>query len=98
MLAMDDPGLPRPSLRDWAAVLLVWLRDTQTVRVNPPTARSRVLKELASNQRWVGAPVSIMVAQYAVELPVLLEAVRRYASEPAAREVLGTRLLHAGER
>lgn len=74
-------------------LLLIWLADLGSLTVAPPQARARVLANLMSSSRNLGAPIAIMTSQYSLDLPLLSAAVRRYASNPSARAELAQRLL-----
>jgi hypothetical protein len=56
--------------------------------VRPPHARRRVMSSLRSNMQWVGAHVTIMSSQYAIDLPLLIAVIERYVAEPLARDGL----------
>lgn len=74
------------------AVLSIWLHDLKAVDVTPPDAAHDVFKAFFKSIRWTGAPITIMTAHYGVALPLLVSAMERYISEPAAREELVPRL------
>jgi len=71
--------------------VFIWVADVDAVMVQPETRRVRVLKRIASSQAWMGADFVILCSQYGVEASVVLAALQRYASEPAARDELTPR-------
>lgn len=78
-------------------VLLLWVRDLDTILVRPPAARPRVTAGLRSSLSWFGAHLMIHTWQYGIELPFLVKAIERYAGDPSAREGLAVaRLLGKG--
>lgn len=75
-------------------LLRMWLREGAAPRVEPPTSAARAQRALASSQAWMGAPITIMTGMYALDLPLLLEAIARYVREPESRaELDSSRLL-----
>jgi hypothetical protein len=74
------------------AVLLIDVDDLARVRIEPPEAAAKAMAKFAHTERWVGAPIAIMAAHYAIDLPVLSAAVAGYASNPAKRVELAPRL------
>ncbi len=74
-------------------VLLIFLRDPAAVQAKPPQCQARCLRAMASNMRWIGAPLVIMTSQYGLDLPWLVQALERYRVEPEARIELAQHLL-----
>jgi hypothetical protein len=64
------------------------------VRAHPPEREAQAVKHLAANTRWVGAPVLLLASQYGMDL--LMQAVERYVSDPAARAELARKLVAHG--
>ena len=75
------------------AALGIWLYDFDLVSVQPTASRDHVLCRLAQNQVWFGAPIVLFTSRYRMELPLLMEAMQRYMTDPAARAELSRRLI-----
>src|ERR1700730_12421571 len=75
------------------AALFIWLHEPGAVRAHPPERKAQAVKHLAANTRWVGAPVLLLTSQYGMDLPLLMQAVERYVSDPAARAELARKLV-----
>lgn len=73
--------------------LVLGLYERTSVEVEPAASVPLVQRHFASNERWVGAPIMILPSQYAIDLPVLAQAIRRYAFDPAVRSELAQRRL-----
>lgn len=71
--------------------VLLWLDDPQAVQVDPTDERASANSMLASKSAWTGADITIMASQYAIDLPLLVDAIARYVGEPAARATLARR-------
>lgn len=70
-------------------VLLLGVRDTASVLVEPAKARPRALRNLKSNLNWFGAHVMIITSHYRIELPFLVKAIEGYVTRPETRSGLG---------
>jgi hypothetical protein len=75
------------------AALLIWLHHADVVNAHPPERKNQVVKHLASNLRWVGAPVMLLTSQYRMDLPLLVQALERYITDPSARTELSRKPL-----
>ena len=74
-------------------VLYIWIDQLESVIVQPPELRPKVIKRLATNARWVGAHVMLMTTQYQLDIPPLMRALERYIAHPASRAELAPRKL-----
>lgn len=72
-------------------VVLLWLNDAQALQVDPPGKRASAWRMLASKSAWTGADITIMASQYAIDLPLLVDAISRYVREPDSRAALARR-------
>lgn len=70
-------------------VLFIVVSDLGSLTVEPPSAAPKAMKSIARSRGLMGADFTIMSAQYCVDLPVLSDAIARFANEPAARKELG---------
>lgn len=75
--------------------LFIAVSDPARLIVEPPDAAGRAMKAMARNQSMCGAEFMIMTANFGIDLPVLSEAISRYASTASARSELGTPLTNA---
>ena len=83
-------GLARADMHNNPVVLA--RVDLDAVEVQPATHRPRLLKQIGRSRGSFGADFAIMSTVYGIDAPVLLAALQRYASEPAARRELERRL------
>jgi hypothetical protein len=58
------------------------------VAAHPPERKDQVARHLASNVGWFGAPVMLLTSQYRLDLPLLVQALERYITDPTARAEL----------
>jgi uncharacterized membrane protein len=79
------------------AALFIWLDHPDAISAHPPERKGQVLKHLARNARWIGAPIMLMTSQYGMDLPLLVNAMERYITSPSARTELSRRLLPQGD-
>src|ERR1700730_3283064 len=75
------------------AALFIWLHEPGAVRAHPPERKAQAAKHLSANTRLVGAPFLLLTSQYGMDLPLLMQAVERYVSDPAARAELARNLV-----
>jgi hypothetical protein len=76
--------------------LFIWLRDAGGITVDPADQAHRVVKLMAHNIGWIGAPLVLFPSQYGLDLPLLTAALGRYLSDPDERQDLARRLLPEG--
>lgn len=78
--------------------LFIWLHDHERVSVQPSEAKTQLLKAFATGTSWAGAPIMLLPSRYNLDLPLLLCALERYLSDPAARSELAHRMLPRAAR
>lgn len=71
----------------------IWVTHNDAVIAIPPECQAKVLKHLATNEHWLGAPVALMMTHYELDLPPLICALERYIADPSARSELGRKKL-----
>lgn len=79
-------GVARADLHTHPIVLL--RVDLNAVQARPATHGPRLLKQMGRTHGQFGADFAIMTTVYGFDAPVLLAALRRYATEPATRHEL----------
>ena len=68
--------------------VFLWV-DPAAVSAEPPSYQARLVKQMASTQRWLGADFVIISSSYGIDAPILLAAIQRYVTLPEARAELG---------
>lgn len=76
-------GLARHDISDNPCVLIAV--DPDAVVAKPAHFRPRLLKGMAQSHGMLGADFLIMTGAYGMDAPLLMAALKRYATEPAAR-------------
>jgi hypothetical protein len=74
-------------------VLMLWIDDAASLTIQPVQATERARRKFAANARWSGADLTIMASRYAIDLPLLTDAVSRYVLDPYSRTALSRRVL-----
>jgi hypothetical protein len=64
------------------------LADPLVVEVTPASKHEVFLKSVGRNRGWMGADIVIATQSFALEVPPLMAALRRYLDEPETREEL----------
>lgn len=73
-------------------LLLIAVADVTALEVVPSEARAKALRTIGRTRGTMGADFAIMTTHYGIDLPVLADAVRRYAGDATARRELRPRL------
>ncbi|MFG6460572.1 hypothetical protein ACG04Q_03245 [Roseateles sp. DXS20W] len=79
-------GIARTDLHTHPLVLVSV--DAGAVQALPATHGPRLMKQMGRTHGQFGADFAIMTTAYGIDAPVLLAALRRYATQPAARQEL----------